>query len=127
MLHARIKQLRIDRGMSEAAMAFELGLSQSTYSRLEGGHTRMDMDRLLSIARVLNVQAWELLVPEQWGQGEQEEDDLMRSLIGQAAGRVPEAVLLRIVHLHADQQAEVRQVHARHTRAARRILKLLGW
>lgn len=113
--------------MSEAAMAFELGLSQSTYSRLEGGHTRMDMDRLLSIARVLNVQAWELLVPEQWGQGEQEEDDLMRSLIGQAAGRVPEAVLLRIVHLHADQQAEVRQVHARHTRAARRILKLLGW
>ncbi|MCB0774419.1 MAG: helix-turn-helix transcriptional regulator [Flavobacteriales bacterium] len=127
MLHARIKKLRTDRGLSEADMAHGLCMSQSAYSPLEGGHTRMDMDRLLSIARVPNVQAWELLVPEQWGQGEQEEDDLMRSLIGQAAGRVPEAVLLRIVHLHADQQAEVRQVHARHARAARRILKLLGW
>lgn len=123
MLYARIKRLRIERGVIEDHMADGLCMSQSAYSRLECGDTRMDVDRLMAIARLLQVQAWELLMPEQPGL---EENGLMGSVIMEASGRVPEDVLLRLVRLHAAQQAEVRQVHARHARAARRILKLLG-
>lgn len=109
-------------GAKRGAMAHGLNMSQSAYSRLELGHTRMDLDRLMDIARMLQVQAWELLVPEQAGPYA---NGLMGAVIAQASGHVPEDVLLRLVRLHAAHLAEDRQVHERHARAAQRILNLL--
>lgn len=104
-------------------MAEALGMSRSAYSRLGSGQTRMDLDRLVAIAKVLGVAPWELLLPD----GEpMMADDLLEQVIRGAAGRLPEEALVRLVRLHAAQQAEVRQLRERHARTARRVARLLG-
>lgn len=50
-----IKRIREQKGISQDYMAMELGISQSTYTKLERGEVNLYVDRLLKIAKVLNV------------------------------------------------------------------------
>jgi len=51
----KIKRLRKDRGLSQTEMADALHIALKTYQNIEGGITRIDIDRLGQIAAVLGV------------------------------------------------------------------------
>lgn len=123
MPYLNIRSLRLQKGLREADVAGALGMSRSAYSRLECGQTRMDLDRLVGIAKVLGVAPWELLLPNG---GPSAADDLLGQVVRGTAGRLPEEVLVRLVRLHAAQQAELRLLRERHARTARRVARLLG-
>src|SRR5690606_19117656 len=56
--------LRKQRKLRDEDMAERLGISQSTYSRLEKGEIKLDVERLHKIAEVLEVPVEDLLNPE---------------------------------------------------------------
>lgn len=123
MPYLNVRSLRLQKELREADMAEALGMSRSAYSRLESGQTRMDIDRLVAISKVLGVPPWALLLPDG---GPMMADDLLGQVIRGATGRLPEEVLVRLVRLHAAQQAELRQLRERHACTARRMARLLG-
>jgi transcriptional regulator with XRE-family HTH domain len=51
----RIKQLRDLMGFSQEAMADKMAMSQTAYSRFETGETKVDFERLLKLANLLNA------------------------------------------------------------------------
>ncbi|MDO4343874.1 MAG: helix-turn-helix transcriptional regulator [Eubacteriales bacterium] len=53
--YRRIRDLREDKDMSQAALAAELGLTQRTYSRYENADSMMPLDILIKIADYHNV------------------------------------------------------------------------
>jgi len=56
-----IRRLRKDRRQSQADMAEALHIALKTYQNIEGGITRIDIDRLEQIAEVLETELPELL------------------------------------------------------------------
>jgi transcriptional regulator with XRE-family HTH domain len=61
MIHDKIKQLRINKKLSQQDMADALHMAQNTYSRIEKGDTKLlDEERIKSIAKVLGVATYEL-------------------------------------------------------------------
>jgi len=69
----KIKRLRKDRGLSQAEMADALHIALKTYQNIEGGITRIDIDRLGQIAKVLGVALHELV-----GKDEATQEDIAR-------------------------------------------------
>jgi transcriptional regulator with XRE-family HTH domain len=61
MIHEKIRHLREQKRLRHEDMAERLGISQSTYSRLETGDTKLDVERLKGIAEALDVPLEELL------------------------------------------------------------------
>ena len=57
----KIRQLRTQQGISQEFMAEELGITQPSYARLETEDSRINVVRLLLIAKILEVSASELL------------------------------------------------------------------
>lgn len=57
----RIRELREARCYSQEFMAGQMGISQEAYSRLELHETTPSIDRLLSVARILEIPPEELL------------------------------------------------------------------
>ncbi len=51
----RIKLLRIQRGLTQANMAEELGMTTSAYSKIERAEINIPLGRIYQIAEVLNV------------------------------------------------------------------------
>ncbi|MFD2601366.1 MULTISPECIES: helix-turn-helix domain-containing protein [Flavobacterium] len=51
----RIKKLREDKGITQETMAQQLDVTQSNYGRLEKDDRRLNVVKLLKIARILNV------------------------------------------------------------------------
>jgi len=51
----RIKKLRDERGITQETMALQLDVTQSNYGRLEKDDRRLNVVKLLKIARILNV------------------------------------------------------------------------
>ncbi|MBX2974156.1 MAG: helix-turn-helix transcriptional regulator [Flavobacteriales bacterium] len=64
MIHEKIRHLREQKKLRDEDMAERLGISQSTYSRLEKGDIKMDVERLQKIADVLEVPVEDLLRSE---------------------------------------------------------------
>ncbi|MFB2118162.1 helix-turn-helix domain-containing protein [Parapedobacter sp. 2B3] len=60
----KIKRLRKERGFSQAEMAEALHIALKTYQNIEGGITRIDIDRLSQIANVLDATLHELVGSE---------------------------------------------------------------
>lgn len=60
----RIRQLRLIRGISQEYMAEELSLIQPSYARLEAEDSRINIERLMKIARVLEVELTDLFSEE---------------------------------------------------------------
>ncbi len=50
-----IRKLREQRGVSQEAMAFDIGITQSNYGRLEKDDHRISILRLKKIAKILNI------------------------------------------------------------------------
>ncbi len=50
----RIARLRVDAGLTQAALAYEAGISKSTVERLEAGHS-IQLAGLLRVLRVLGL------------------------------------------------------------------------
>jgi len=60
-LSERIRQIRLQKGLSQENMADMLGLSTTAYGDLERGRTELSVSRLENIARLLDVPLPELL------------------------------------------------------------------
>jgi transcriptional regulator with XRE-family HTH domain len=58
----RILELRTRRGLTHKQLADAAGVSESTISRLEGGHVRLMVDQLQRLARALGVTAADLIL-----------------------------------------------------------------
>ncbi|GAA4440471.1 hypothetical protein GCM10023091_24160 [Ravibacter arvi] len=58
---ARIRQTRLVKGYSQEYMAYRLGISQQSYSRLECGRQILRISQLVLIAEVLELRPEELL------------------------------------------------------------------
>ncbi|GGC09169.1 helix-turn-helix domain-containing protein [Dyadobacter sediminis] len=54
-LSERIRQIRLQKGLSQENMADMLGLSTTAYGDLERGRTELSVSRLENIARLLDV------------------------------------------------------------------------
>jgi transcriptional regulator with XRE-family HTH domain len=57
----RIKEIRKEKGISHEAMAFDLGISQVAYSKIEKNETKLNVDRLYKIAEILDTKVSNLL------------------------------------------------------------------
>lgn len=58
-----IRSTREHLGYSQEYMALKLGIGQNGYSKIELGYTRITVERLFEIARILNVDVFTLLQP----------------------------------------------------------------
>ena len=61
VLAHKIRLKRKEKGYSQDYMADQLGITSSTYSKIERGETRLDVDRLKQIVEVLEVDILDLL------------------------------------------------------------------
>ena len=57
----RIKEIRKEKGISHVAMAFDLGISQVAYSKIEKNETKLTLERLYKIADILESKVSNLL------------------------------------------------------------------
>ncbi|MFA7448544.1 MAG: helix-turn-helix transcriptional regulator [Weeksellaceae bacterium] len=57
----QIRRLRREKDLSQEYMAEILGLSQSQYSRIESGESRINLDKANRIAEILNVNPQKIL------------------------------------------------------------------
>lgn len=55
MLASNIRKIRELRNFTQEYVAFELHLSQASYSKLENGRTKISVNRLLQLAAILSV------------------------------------------------------------------------
>jgi len=56
-----IKTIRKNKGISHEAMAINLGISQTAYTKIEREETKLTVERLQKIAEILDVKLGELL------------------------------------------------------------------
>ena len=57
----RIKEIRKEKGISHEAMAFDLGISQVAYSKIEKNETKLTLERLYKIADILESKISDIL------------------------------------------------------------------
>lgn len=62
-----IRSLREYRNYTQDYLAAKLGISQNAYSKIELGYSRINLERLFSIASLLEVESTELI---EMGHGE---------------------------------------------------------
>ncbi|MDD3723398.1 MAG: helix-turn-helix transcriptional regulator [Lutibacter sp.] len=55
-----IRNFRNEKGLSQEYVAFQLGVSQKSYSDIENGKTKMKNEMLLKIAEILEVKPSEI-------------------------------------------------------------------
>ncbi|MBS4066198.1 MAG: helix-turn-helix transcriptional regulator [Chitinophagaceae bacterium] len=55
-MHFKLKKLRESKNYSQEYMAFQLKIEQSSYSRIEAGTIKLDLNRLKAIARILDLE-----------------------------------------------------------------------
>lgn len=60
----RIRRFREKKGFSQDYMALELEISQASYARLENGDTQLSVERLMQIAKILQVHFSQLVGEE---------------------------------------------------------------
>ncbi len=61
-MNKKIRIYRIQKGLSQENMAFELGISQKSYSNIENGKTKLKVEMICKIAVILEVSP-ELICP----------------------------------------------------------------
>lgn len=59
-LHERIKSIREEKKLSQESVAYELGMSQSQYSRRESGEVNFLADEIMIISKALDTKIAEL-------------------------------------------------------------------
>jgi len=66
-IHKKIKQLRAAKEYTQPEMADKLGMSLKAYQNFENGITKLDYDRLKSVAQILDVEVEDLINAEDTG------------------------------------------------------------
>ncbi len=62
MIAARhLKLLRLERNLTQEYIAFELGVSQKTYSNMECGHSKISLKQLHTLANIYQINVVELI------------------------------------------------------------------
>ncbi len=61
----KIRRIRNEKGFSQDYMSIQLGISQKTYRRIENGESKIDIDRLQAISKILEVDPMELIDKEE--------------------------------------------------------------
>lgn len=61
----KIKNVRTSKGFSQEDLAKKLNISQSAYAKIENGITKLDIDRLFEISKVLEMDIVDLLNVEE--------------------------------------------------------------
>lgn len=61
MIGKKIRQIRIQKELSQEAIAHKLSMSQSAYAKVEKGITKLDMERFIKIAEILETDPYDLL------------------------------------------------------------------
>jgi transcriptional regulator with XRE-family HTH domain len=59
-IHERIKSIREEKKLSQEAIAYSIGLSQSQYSRRESGESRFTADEIMALSKALDTHISEL-------------------------------------------------------------------
>jgi len=54
-MNNKLRLLRLKKGFSQESIAFELGISQKSYSNIENGKTELKNDRIIKLAEILEV------------------------------------------------------------------------
>jgi len=57
----KIKKARVNKGFSQEDIAAKLNVSQSAYAKIENGNTKLDIERLLDIVKILEMDIQDLL------------------------------------------------------------------
>ncbi|MEQ6123692.1 helix-turn-helix transcriptional regulator [Pseudotenacibaculum sp. MALMAid0570] len=60
-IRERIKRIRLEKGYSQDYMADMLNISQNAYHKLERGHSRINLQKFIDIARILEIETAELI------------------------------------------------------------------
>jgi len=58
---ANIRRKRENRNYTQEYVAYKLSISQNAFSKIELGHTRITVERLLQIADILGCEVLELI------------------------------------------------------------------
>ena len=59
--HEKIRSIRLAQNLTQEEMAEKLDLSTNSYSKLEQGKTKIDIERILQIANIFNIDVADLL------------------------------------------------------------------
>ncbi len=51
----KLRLLRIEKGITQHQVGEKLGINDNAYSKLENGHTKLDLERLIFILKVLDI------------------------------------------------------------------------
>ena len=57
----KIREIRKKKGYKQAAIAEEIGISQSTYAKIEKGQQKLSLETFLSISQILSVTPTDIL------------------------------------------------------------------
>ncbi len=57
----KIRKVREYKNLSQGYLASRIGISQNAYSKIELGYSKITLDRLFHIAKLLDVDTYELL------------------------------------------------------------------
>lgn len=60
-IHNKIKSIRKTQQWSQEEMAEKMGISQSSYAKIERGETKLHIDKLVQIAEIFKMEINELL------------------------------------------------------------------
>jgi transcriptional regulator with XRE-family HTH domain len=61
----KIKKFRVSKGYSQEDISKKLNISQSAYAKIENGITKLDIDRLFDISKILEIDIADLLNVEE--------------------------------------------------------------
>ena len=56
----KLRMLRLKNNLSQENVAFELGISQKAYSKIENGQVRLTQDKVKKLSELFNVSTYEL-------------------------------------------------------------------
>lgn len=65
----KIRLIRINKGLSQQYMAFELDISQAAYSKMERDEILISLPRLYEIAEIFKMSPFELMPKPKYGSG----------------------------------------------------------
>lgn len=60
-IEIKLRRLRYEKGYTQEEIAMKLGISQATYSRLESGQSKLDVEMMYKIVKVYGLDLKEFL------------------------------------------------------------------
>jgi transcriptional regulator with XRE-family HTH domain len=121
MIGYKIRQIRIDKGLTQQNIAYELNISLPGYSKLERGVNDINFTRLAQIAQVFGMSVTELInygdkpvADENVAETKEEKDTTLNKINDVAEGDCKEvAYLKKIIELLEDKVKTLEKPHSK--------------